>query len=199
MPKSKKSSTTRRHELFNFIDSNGSVLDMVRKCSQCRQSGRVCKVHIRSGKCASCVRRNISECDVRVTENEFSRLRRERERLRKAMESARTEAVMAQQRVVEAQAEANRSLSKEMRLRKQLDALETKEGEAISVEERNIELQEQQENGLETLLPNFPPKDPGPDLALNPLTWNALEGTTDDFWNGFLNNVGGTGVASSSN
>ena len=85
-----------------------------------------------------------------------------------------------------------------MRLRKQLDALETKEGEAISVEERNIELQEQQENGLETLLPDFPPEDPGPDLALNPLTWNALEGTTDDFWNGFLNDVGGTSVASSS-
>merc|ERR1711988_2052621 len=106
--------------------------------------------------------------------------------------------MVAQQRVAEAQAEASRSLSKEMRLRKQLDALEVKEGEAIAVEERNIELQEQQESGLETLLPDFPPEDPGSDLALNPLTWNALEGTTDDFWNGFLNDVGGTGVASSS-
>lgn len=196
MPKPKKSSTIRRRELFEYIESNGSTLDMVRKCSQCRESGRVCKVHIRSGKCAACVRRNISECDVRVTENEFSRLRREREKLRRAMEDARSAAMSAQQRVAEAQAEASQSLSKEMRLRKQLDALEEREGEAIAVEERNIELQEREERAQE-FVPDFPPDHPGPDLALNPFTWTAMEGTSDDFWDELIHGSGGNGVATS--
>lgn len=142
----------------------------------------MCKVHIRSGKCAACVRRNISSCDVRVTENEFARLRRDHERLRKAMEEARCASVVAQQKVAEAQEEANRSLSKEMRLRRQMDRLQEKEGEAIAVEERNIELLELEEGGNELFDPDFPSDQPGPDLALNPLTWTSMDGLPDEFW-----------------
>ena len=51
MPKSQpKSSTTRRKQLTDFVDSSGDI--MVKACSTCVKHGRVYKVHVRSGKCS---------------------------------------------------------------------------------------------------------------------------------------------------
>ena len=176
-PKSRKSSTDRRKELWEFIETFGDI--MVRSCNNCRKAGRVCRVHVRSGKCAACIRRGCSDCDVRVTEDEFSRLRREHEKLRKDINDARAASMAAQAKAAEAQEEVNRSLSKEMRLRLQLDQLERREAEAIAVEERSIEEQEVSEGSV---LPDPGSSFPGTDLALQPWTWSALEGLPDDIW-----------------
>lgn len=167
-PVRNKSSTIRRKELASFIEEFGD--NMVRPCSSCRNAKRVCRVHIRSGKCGECVRRGRSDCDVRVSESEWGVLQREHEKLRKDMEKAREETVALQERL-------NKSMSKEMRLRKQLDALERREADAIAVEERDIEEQEKEEQ--EWVLE---PEAAGTDLHLNPFTWSSLDGIPDDFW-----------------
>ena len=164
-PRAKKSSTVRRQDLADFIDSRGK--EMVRKCSRCRSSGKACRVHLRSGMCSNCVRRNYTDCDVRVTEAEWERLRAERKRLTQELEAAREE--------------SNKAMSREMRLRRQLDQLEEREAEAISVEERDIQEQEVEE-GQGLLEPLHPPENPGPDLAMSPWTWSILEGIPDDMW-----------------
>lgn len=169
-----KSSTDRRKELSSFIEEFGDI--MTRPCKRCKDSRRVCKAHVRSGKCQHCARAGYSDCDIRVTQSEWDRLRREHSRLFREMEQARSAAVAAQERVAAAQEEASKALSKEMRLRKQLDRLQEEEAEAIAVEERSIELQELDEWTLE------PDALGGPDLALAPLTWTSVDGLPDDFW-----------------
>ena len=71
-----------------------------------------------------------------------------------------------------------------MRLRQQLDLLETREAEAIAVEESSIEQQELAESSEvanDALL--FDQGIPG--LHLGPETWNAMDGGFDlgsEFW-----------------
>jgi len=163
-----KSSSERRRALADIIDLCGRE-EMVRKCSYCRENKLSCRVHIRSGRCSQCVRRNSSDCDVRVTEEEWERLRKERRRLTAAVEEAREA--------------SNKALAKEMRLRKELDLLEEREAEAIAVEERDILEQEQEEGASrDTLVPVHDPENPGPDFALSPFTWTSLDGLPDSFW-----------------
>lgn len=52
----KRNSTQRRLELAEIIDNFGDT--MVKKCSTCVRHNRVCKVHVRSGRCNECTRRN---------------------------------------------------------------------------------------------------------------------------------------------
>ena len=164
-PRSAKSSTDRRKDLSNFIQSQGR--EMVRKCSRCRKDGKVCKVHIRSGMCGTCVLNNYSDCDVRVTELEWKKLRSERKKLMRALEEAREE--------------SNKAMSKEMRLRRQLEQLEEREGDAISVEERDIREQEAEE-GPAVLNAEDATDNPSPSLALSPWTWNSIDGFSDELW-----------------
>jgi len=130
MPKSQpKSSTTRRKQLADFVNSSGDI--MVKACSTCVKHGRVCKVHVRSGKCSACRRRG-QHCNLQVTHSEWTRLRTEKERLRSALRE-----------VADEQANAREALSaaymKGMRLRREMDLLDEEASEAIAVEERNIE------------------------------------------------------------
>jgi hypothetical protein len=63
---------------------------MVKKCSLCDKYSRVYKVHIRSGKCSECLRRG-QRCDVKVTQSEFKRLAKEKDKLRRRIQEARDE------------------------------------------------------------------------------------------------------------
>ena len=79
-------STLRRHRLAEFVELFGDT--MVKKCDTCSKHGRVCKVHLRSGKCSECLRRG-QRCNVRVTESEFKRLAAEKEKLRADIKESR--------------------------------------------------------------------------------------------------------------
>ena len=81
-----RSSTSRRKDLPNFIDDHGTI--SMKSCSFCKSHKSVCRVHVRSGKCAECVRRG-RKCDLQVTRSEWDRLRRKREKLLKALKEAR--------------------------------------------------------------------------------------------------------------
>lgn len=171
----KSSSTLRRKRLADFIDSAGDT--MVKPCQTCEKRGRVCKVHIRSGKCSECLRRG-QRCDLRVTQSEWDRLKNERLKIRRKLQDSRR----AQD---QARAVLTAEHEKEMRLRQQLDLLEEKEAEAIAVEEANIEEQEaeERESAQATVLLEGSHHT---GLHLAPSTWNALEGgfdMDDDFWN----------------
>ena len=152
-----RNSTTRRLDLADFIDSFGDI--MVQKCSSCVQHNRVCKVHLRSGKCNHCNRKNIG-CDVKVTQSEFRRLTEEKQKLRRQIDEA-----------LSAQAEALEMLrtarAREERLRKQMDLTDQRAAEAIAVEARALEELDTVE-GQETLVPDTSAE--GLALQLSPST-----------------------------
>lgn len=156
--KPKASSTARRKDLGEFINLFGDI--MPKACSNCRVSGKECRVHVRSGRCGAC-HLSGAVCDVRVTRSEWERLKSERQRILREIELSR-----------KAQEEA---FQKELRLRREMVELERQAEEAIAVEEANIEVQERQEFLETTNLPTDP-------LALSPHTWSASDGLADQFW-----------------
>ena len=176
MPKQPQlSSTLRRQQLYEFVESYGEV--MVKKCSTCVKHSRVCRVHVRSGKCSECLRRG-QRCDVKVTESEFKKLAAEKEKLRakiKDSREAQNVAMRAHERALE---DLRVARAREERLRTQMDLLDRRAEEAIAVEERSIEEQEQAE--AETLEPEVPSEGLG--MLLSPSTWSAFEGLPFEYW-----------------
>lgn len=173
MPKQpSESSTSRRHRLYEFVESFGEV--MVRKCSTCVKHSRVCKVHIRSGKCSECLKRG-QRCDVRVTQSEFTRLVTEKEKLQaklKESREAQNEALKASEKALE---ELRVARAREERLRQQMDLLDRRAEEAISVEERSIAEQELDEGTMAF-------DGPSEGLVLSPSTWGAFEDLPLEYW-----------------
>jgi hypothetical protein len=116
---------------------------------------------------------------VRVTESEFKRLVSEKEKLRLHIKEARE----AQDTAMKAQEKAWEDMrvarAREERLRQQMDLLDRRAAEAISVEERGIEEQEREE-AEGAFLPEGSSE--GLALSLSPHTWGAFEGVPDDFW-----------------
>lgn len=166
-------SAARRVRLADFIDSFGNA--MVKKCSACNKHGRICKVHVRSGKCSECVRRN-QRCDVKVTESEFKRLIAQKEDLRKKIQESRDAqegAFRVQQKAIE---DLRVARAREERLRLEMDLLDRRADEVISVETRDLAEEEQQE-GVTLLVP-----DPDPGFSLSPSTWGAWDGLPLEFW-----------------
>jgi hypothetical protein len=110
---------------------------MVQKCSNCAKHSLVCKVHLRSGKCNNCNRKNI-KYDIKVTQLEFYRLTQEKQKLRCQIDEA-----------LSAQAEALEMLrttrAREERLRQQIDLTDQHATEAIAIESRALEELESEE------------------------------------------------------
>lgn len=200
MTRQASSSTDRRKLLAVFVNTHGST--MVQKCSTCRKHKRVCRVHVRSGKCGECLSRN-QRCDVRVTQSEFRRLTEAREKLEsqlKAALAAQDDAVREHEEKEKAIDELRRAQKKsledvriararEQRLRQQMDLVARRADEAIAVGMREIqELEEQEaaESG-ETVL--FEGPSDGLALNLSPMTWGAFE---DDYayWEAELGDTG---------
>jgi hypothetical protein len=158
------SSTSRRLALADFIDSFGDVMPLA--CQYCRQNSLVCRVHVRSGKCNHCHRHNNSDCNIRISEEEWSSMKQEKVRLQE-----RLAAVQHQRSLLD---------QEERDLRRALHDTDQRAAEAIAVEERSILLQEQQEqvDGVAGLSLE------GPSLSLSPFTWSALDGLPDMVWDG---------------
>lgn len=121
----KDSSTARRLNLADFIDIFGDVMPVA--CRNCREAGLVCRVHIRSGRCNECNRSNSKTCNIRISENEWSTIKEEKDRL--------------QARLLEIEKE---KLEIQQALKKNAD----RAAEAIAVEEADILRLEQQEAAL---------------------------------------------------
>jgi hypothetical protein len=175
-------STVRRHELADFVDLFGK--EMVKKCSTCVKHGRVCRVHVRSGKCGACNRLG-QRCDVKVTQSEFRRLAEEKLKLKEQIQESRDkqeEAFRAHEKALE---EMRVARAREERLRQQMDLLDRRADEAIAVEEQSIRELEQLEQSEEFDLEGVPSE--GLSLQLSPSTWGAFEGFPVDYWeeNGF--------------
>lgn len=151
---------------------------MVKPCKTCAKHGRVCKIHIRSGKCGECLRRG-QRCDVKVAESEWEEFKEERARLRRRLANAQRAQRLAREAEDRARRAMNAEFEKEMRVRQEMDLLEDRIGEAIAVEEALIEEQEAEERALADL-----PSD-CVGFSLSPNTWNAFEGgfnLDSEFW-----------------
>ena len=170
-------STIRRHKTADFINSFGD--EMVKPCDTCVKHKRVCKVHVRSGRCGECYRRG-QRCGLQVSSSEWERLKKRKEELRKGIREAYEAQVVARKAEEQAHEAMSAAFAKEMRLRRQMDLLDDQAEEALAVEDANIRVLESEEQGGadETLLLNDPPS--GPSLA--PTTWSAWDGLPDDFW-----------------
>lgn len=169
---SKSSSTDRRKNTAHIIELFGD--EMPTKCSPCKKAGRVCKVHVRSGRCGACNASNDSSCDIQVTASEFRRLAKERNSLREKMSSHRGELEAARLALEAAHDRYSSALAKEGRLLKQIEQNEKRAGEAISVEERGIEEQEFEEFQTELDLPSFEPFPFDDRLLMAPVDWEEL-------------------------
>lgn len=160
MPKqSKLSSTEYRKRTAKSIEESGTI--MPRKCNHCRKNGRVCKVNIRSGRCGACNEHNHRDCDVRISEAEWNRLKSQRSKVLEEIQAAREA--------------TSKALEKERRLMKQLELLDKRTDEAVAVQEADASAAEFEEllaAGTES----------SADLSLSPFTWSATDGIPDDFW-----------------
>jgi siderophore synthetase component len=138
---------------------------MIKRYSICVKHSRVCKVHVRSGKCSECLRRG-QRCDVKVTGSEFKRLTAEKEKLQvkiKDCQDAQNEAMRIHEKALE---DLQVAQAQEERLRTQMDLLDRRAEEAIAVEEQSIEEQERAEVGYLDL--EGPSEGPG--VLLSPST-----------------------------
>ena len=158
-------SRRRRRELAQFVKDKGAI--MVSPCSFCRRHNHVCRVHIRSGNCSECLRRG-NRCDLRISRNEFRKLREERVRLDRELEQSRAAQDAARQALQAAQ-------RTELRVLSEMDSLLTREAEAIAVEEADIIRQEAEEAAAsaEISLPDLSTVDFGPSLL--PEEWQTFD------------------------
>lgn len=173
-PSSKRSSTKDRKFLADFILAHGET--MPRACANCQKHGRVCKVHIRSGRCGECVSRNSQGCDIKVSSSEWSRLSKERSKLLAQIKDARAASSAALEAERMAREVTSTARSKEERLEKQLALLDKRADEAVSVTEANLF-----ETDAESSLPAGQPS--VSELSLSPFTWSNGQGMNpDDFF-----------------
>jgi hypothetical protein len=171
------SSTDRRHRLSEFIESFGEI--MVQKCVSCVQHKRVCKVHVRSGKCSECVRRG-QRCGVRVTESEFHRLAKEKEKLRRQIQESRDAQEVAFKAHEKALEDLRVARAREERLRQQMDLVDRRADDAIAVESRELDELEGVAESETLTFDDVAPS--GLALNLSPSTWSAFEGFPLDYW-----------------
>jgi hypothetical protein len=154
-------STERRKTLATFIEVHGEI--MPRKCNHCVKDQLVCKVHVKSGRCGNCNDRGHNDCNVRVTEAEWRRLKVERSKLLDEIEAAREA--------------TSKALAKERRLMKQLELLDKRSDDAVALQEAQAQEQE-----VEEFLAEVGSTPPGSELALQPDTWSAMDGIPDEHW-----------------
>jgi len=164
----------RRISLAYSIEQHGTI--MVKPCNYCSSHKKVCKVHIRSGRCGECVRRG-RRCNLQVTRSEWTRLRAQRDRLTKELESAHAAQRAAQVTEERAREDRNKAFAKEMRVRREMDLLEGREADAIAAEEHSIEEEEFSE---------FLELGHSSDFNLSPSTWDLMNDQgydfSSDFW-----------------
>ena len=165
MPQHPESSTVRRRKLAEYVEFFGDI--MVKSCSTCFKHKRECRVHVRSGKYSECIRRG-QRCDIQVTQSEWEHLKKEKTKLRQGIK----EAYKAQEK---ARADLQVAFAREMRLRQQMDFLDKRVEEAVSVEESALA-----EVGQEII--DFSQPLEGLAFNLSPHTWSALDDLPDGFW-----------------
>ncbi len=162
----KRSSTVERKLLGEFIRQHGKI--MPKACSHCNKAGRVCRVHVRSGRCSECNIRNLRGCNIKITESEWSRLHKERSKLLSQIRDARAASAAALEVERSAREATSTARSKEERLEKQLELLDKRAEDAVSVSESNA----REIEVLEESLSSLPEASSSvvPELALSPFS-----------------------------
>lgn len=136
-------------------------------CRNCRNAGLACRVHVRSGRCGQCNSRNLLDCNIRISEEEWDAIRETKRRLTEEIEKSRLERLRLE--------ELRNSLeSNERRLRAEMEENDRRAAEAISVEEQDIQRLERLEAAEAS--------SSAAGFALSPFTWSVMDGLPDDAW-----------------
>jgi len=172
-PKRKKlgASTIRREHQADKIDALGK--EMVQKCSRCVRENISCRVHMSSGKCSACVRANCRECDISISEGDWIRLRKQRAALEEKMTRHLARMRELRETLQKLQEEEAKAWEKKSRLQKEMDLLETREAEALKVDDAAIAAAEESDSFAAPELPQ--------DLVPI-LPWSNMEEVPEEFW-----------------
>ena len=116
----KQSSTDERRARAAKIESRS--LEMVAKCSRCKEKGLRCFVDTASGQCAGCIAVK-AECSLFVSDEEWEKVQREKRQ--KRLEIARLKAQLAQTEVelLEAEAREHSFADRDLAVLKELDSV----------------------------------------------------------------------------
>ena len=169
---SKSSSTVRRKNLGRHVEAYGDI--MPTKCTPCKEANRVCRVHVRSGRCGACNNTNNKRCDIQVTASEFRRLVKRREVLKESLSQSNDELELARSALDAAHERFSTALAKVSRLSLELSQNETRAEEAIAVEDRSIREQEAEELSAELDLPSFESFPFDDRLLMDPTSWEQF-------------------------
>ncbi len=131
----KESATNRRNHLADRVRKRNHKMSS--PCGACRRAGAKCLVDVSSGYCARCLERHL-KCDLVVTEADWDRLERAREKVEQELKDTVAQVLAAEEsrRVL---------LSKQLRLLEQLGLLGRREKEMFARELSSIEEQEKLE------------------------------------------------------
>ena len=96
-------------------------------CTRCRHNKRRCFVGPHSGKCAECLKRGRDDCDMGVTQHEWSKIDRAKEKLQEELSQVELD-------ISEIDVERSARVATRLRLRKQLGLLSQREKEMFQKE-----------------------------------------------------------------
>ena len=165
MPYRPESSTVRRRKLAEYVNFFGDII--VKSCSTYSKYKREYRVYIRSGKYSKCIRRG-QRYDIQVTQSEQEHLKKEKTKLRQGIKKA----YKAQEK---ARADLQVAFARKMRLRQQMDFLDKRVKDAVSIKESALAEADQE-------VIDFSQPSEGSALNLSPYTWSALDDLPDGFW-----------------
>lgn len=164
------SSTVRKRELASTIEEFG--IKTSSPCGQCQTVYSECKVDLRSGKCAECIKYSRN-CDLIVTRNEWEKMKNERRKLK--------------QQINDSEATLQQLLLRRSDLLQQWVDLEEKASEAIFQEMKNIEELERLEHTRQAAAPTAELEIPAEDsdyqqiLQMGPQAWDFIDGSLGSF------------------
>ncbi len=142
----------------------------MKPCSYCSQHQKSCKVDVRSGRCAECVRRGRA-CNVRTTKAESDKPVAARSTLKNQGVDAAKARAEARQAELLAHEAAQAAQAKEDRLRKQLELIEKRDH--IAFDEELAEVDE-----LDPPIPH--------DLTNDLLAWDDQSVMSPSRWASFV-------------
>ena len=101
-------------------------------------------MHLRTGRCSTCLAHNW-KCDLVVTEADWARIDALKAKLRRELEAAEAAVTTAEEAQMVAHHQKMEALGREIRLRKQLRLLESRENDMLVREIASIEALEELE------------------------------------------------------
>ncbi|KAF2180989.1 hypothetical protein K469DRAFT_437765, partial [Zopfia rhizophila CBS 207.26] len=95
-------------------------------CSRCHDNDRRCLVNLVSGRCSECIDRNV-KCDLVVTQPEWNRLDRDKERLQQRLRAAEEDTLAVKSQELHLHSQEKEMFQRELALIDEVHMIEEEE------------------------------------------------------------------------